>query len=1280
MSSFVFNSFKERYLKGNVPSVDNWTFIPVSEDFKDKLDKNEIRLDQYKNLQDFKDISDSLKTNENDTAVFDYKIEDGTLKVSGTGLIEGKSVEYKWRKVLSDEDLTNKPMFITKENYEDFKNYYYDIIKDNKNIQSYLYLGGFYFLRSKDELEWFANRANENNTIIGVIGDVIEGDIEVPICTDEAKPFEGVLDGNNYTININIIARNSDNGLVGILGKGGVVRNFKIKHTSTKNVINCEVPITLNYIKTNGRDVNCGILVGRNYGTIENIDASDPIDFTLSGFVPSVYSVTNKSDEVKWNETENIVRRKFDEKNENFFYLNSFCINSPGNICPYVGYFNEGKFSDDANGAYTDLNEKFTGLPYYGNKYNSLDSIDFSAQIEDNKIASIVYYPLGYFIQEANSAVNSNGLNKDTDILDSYIKSPIYYGLDNYGYFTVRLVKNGDTNKHDYVEMFNSNIIQKTLGSSYRNNLNLSPSYENTRNSLRLHPQARAAYNVGVIAGANFGTISSVSVNANIKNTSNFVGFIGGVVGKQANGKLEEVAVTSNFELYYGDDYLYEKHEDKEQTLSIDYSKGYQAFYKQTPILPNVCKTYLEDLQHLQLSSTVIDANGNFDEMLRNYCSAWYDKDDDYYSKYVNTANIVTEDVAVYNLRPIFVAGGLFGRYIPTINSTQTFTDNRISADCILKNVNVLYNDNYYTNTQKQIEKNYSERVRPENAFGIIAGKVDYATTTNNVYIKPSLNCENCNFSSQTTVGYPIRYFANYWDETNKEFVPITTTNEQQKQSLVSANSEVRLIGIYEIKNNVLDSISYNVNGQPTYMNDSTLSSDTIQHPLTDAGIFWACDYPFELSSHYGGIIRTHNMFNYIDFSTQENLDKVSIKYEDEVIVGNVNDFNHYFYMEPNYNALTLTGGLNKRNVAASLITLNNCYTNADSLIEVYDDYLSNFNYMELPSEDLCTKSNINYEDVQNNSFTDDEIYLIRKYWNLYKTSISADIEVYSYEEDIEKIKNYVNWDNSELDFDSHSALFTNGLYLNYHINPLMMAGTQNTFDGYTTVQYPIIGVNYLKSDIMSLLPPSMTARDVTTVNYYDKFTHSFKPARKFIKNKIKFINTNFSSITTQNTITPFTIDKDTTIDDYFYYTYSAITTAAENEVSSKFVPLTDAFGYTQPIEYKYSNTSATMGYCINLSKEEQVTKTSNDISIGEYNTPKIIRKKINEAISEGTVFSTSCVSSINNLAGMLVIDSKYNNVMYLDLTNPVKLTGNPVRFNTDPIYEDKIKMILKVE
>lgn len=345
MSSVVFNSFKQRFLNGDVPREDVWKFIPVNKAFTQKFGMDDFPLEQYRSLSDF------------------YGHDCDAMRNS---FFEGIRRDIYWYKP-ADTDETNKPMFITsgsigekgkydsRSNWEDFqKTVYMQDISGNSAISSYLTSGGFYYIRKKDELRWFAARSNTgNNRIIGVLGDGIDGVIRGQIGSNENYPFQGVFDGNGHTLNsVSIVCDSTDNGLIGVLGCDGVVKNVKLSNdvadsaTPPINLL-CEKRIDLNHIKTDGRDVNAGILVGRNYGVIENIDGSNLGSFKFSGFVPQVYSVTNKSD--SFSDFYATVRPKYDN-GENFYYLNSWCINSPGNICPYVGYFAEGLFAQSARG------------------------------------------------------------------------------------------------------------------------------------------------------------------------------------------------------------------------------------------------------------------------------------------------------------------------------------------------------------------------------------------------------------------------------------------------------------------------------------------------------------------------------------------------------------------------------------------------------------------------------------------------------------------------------------------------------------------------------------------------------------------------------------------------------------------------------------------------------------------------------------------------------------------------------------------------------------------
>ncbi len=57
MSSFVFDSFKKRYLTGNVPTNDTWHFIPVNENFKKLYEINDAKLYHYRNINDFHKVN-----------------------------------------------------------------------------------------------------------------------------------------------------------------------------------------------------------------------------------------------------------------------------------------------------------------------------------------------------------------------------------------------------------------------------------------------------------------------------------------------------------------------------------------------------------------------------------------------------------------------------------------------------------------------------------------------------------------------------------------------------------------------------------------------------------------------------------------------------------------------------------------------------------------------------------------------------------------------------------------------------------------------------------------------------------------------------------------------------------------------------------------------------------------------------------------------------------------------------------------------------------------------
>ena len=160
--NFVFNDFKRRFLNGEVPSADTWTFIPVSDTFKTDFEFEDFRLDQYRTIYDFKDVSDKRYygsafnfTIHNDTTASDgvgklkyVNVTGDTFTVRGRSFLEGKQLTHIWSKVIDDESFKKKPMYVTNENFEHFKSFYEHTISGNAYIQDYLNRGGFYFIRS----------------------------------------------------------------------------------------------------------------------------------------------------------------------------------------------------------------------------------------------------------------------------------------------------------------------------------------------------------------------------------------------------------------------------------------------------------------------------------------------------------------------------------------------------------------------------------------------------------------------------------------------------------------------------------------------------------------------------------------------------------------------------------------------------------------------------------------------------------------------------------------------------------------------------------------------------------------------------------------------------------------------------------------------------------------------------------------------------------------------------------------------------------------------------
>lgn len=1285
--NFIFNDFKRRFLNGEVPAEDTWTFIPVSDDFKNTFETGDYKLEQYRTLYDFKDVSDLSSSNK---ITFDFidaptasngkgklkfvDVNNVNFKLRGTGLLEGKKVTHIWSKVIDDESFNVKPMYITENNYEDFLGFYSNTVADNQYIDLYV-KKGFYFIRSKEELEWFAERSKTNSTIIGVIGDNIEGVIDKPIGPDDTNPFNGILDGNYFSLDITIQAKNSDNGIVGVLGPQGVIRNVKLIHTDKnkdKNSIECELPISLKYIKQNGRDINCGLLVGRNYGYIENIDASELKTFNLYGFVPSVYSVTNKSDKYYWYEDLNFVRSKYDDQNENYYFCNSFCINSPGNICPYVGYFAEGKFADDAAAVCLDTNSpNFTGSTitsrnsYFMNLH--VQTGDFKAFDISADSNGFEYNPLGLYLY--NDKTNNNILTatfiSDSSLAnaDYYVKSPLYYGLDFKGYWTTRNIgpQVGEgINASKSIICYNANLIKDV----WKENVSSisEPSYEMTRCSMRMHPQARAAYNIGTIIGANYGTAIKIDVSAVVKNTSNFVGFIGGLAGKQSEGYIDLVNVSIDNQFNY--------------ELGNNPASGGVVYYKQTPILPPITNILLNKIN--------FDTEEDKLAVIQKYFSAWYDNGAIQDDSPVNTAQTITNDVITYQLKPIFVVGGLFGRYIPSYNVDKNAL---VSSGCFVNNTNVIYHDNYADPTGRGIIKS------KENSFGALVGKVDYDVKTNTVLYTPSLYCYNSNFYCKEYTGEPFTVYPTTSIGTSA--YPIMEEIGYNIYRCASAVVPNKFVGIYELKNNILDSVVYNAyNEGPT--GDS-------QRKLSAYKIFDICDYPIDLASHEGGILQTHNFTNWMQNGItavgQYNSIYYPMYYQSPLYPENPVGYDHWhqFFNYPNISHPSTSGiayndpaGWNKRNMASKLIFFSGCNSNVCNYIQVYDDYLNTWNQNKIPK-------------IYNVFDKATDAYAISRWWTYYNTNSQGACVNSPIQSSADAC-----WDNNVGgNYTAYSGWFALG-FNQHNINAYLLQGIQNTFDGYTTVDfnansqiqywYDLSGgiadrFNRLNNEMCenpATIPNYFKPNEVNCLQYLTNTATNeqelyYLTNRVYRKNISIMYNYNLhydviNTFNMPNKVSTFFVRNND--DTYFYYSYDN-KLGVTNAIKTNYNTLENAFAFKEKV--KYDSILNCMGYFSYVPEYENDNETtemkSYRIELGEYYTPIQIRTKLSNYTGEGIpTFETTSISSKNNFAGLLVVDSSGRNVMYYDNENASQLTGNSVYFPCYIYPERKEKLLLEIK
>lgn len=517
----VSNDFKNRFLRGQVPSDFDAYFLPVNSKFKDVYDEQGIEY--------FRNAEDLSKVDEN---AFDYN------SFTGDTILSGTYDTYNYTKSISNTDV-DEPDYITSANSAAF--YELNNIDDeskttwNSYIDSY---GGFFYPRMDSELRYIANVVQDQNTNIAVVlGDSISGvsqtqlkDVYFSIGTSE-KPFNGMFDGNYKVIsNIQIEADTLHNGLFGVVGKKGIVKNLLIKD---KIQFNCGKQLSITHLKSSASDINTSI-IGRNYGTIKNIITS--ANYVFSGFTPEVYTVGNKTDTNKnqivlYNQA-NVDEDDYSNSSDsysdsNFYFMPSWCINSPSNCIPYIGYFCEGIIMTQNNW--------------------------------------------------------STPSNQPQELCDKTYKE----WEDGYNYWFGKQKNNG---KNVYVD----NDYMNLNGAGYENK------------GYKMQHSIRATYNCGCLIGMNSGNVKDCLINAKIqkveklngnkKATTAFVGFIGGLAGKQARGEVKSVYSKVNFE---GD------------SNGVPTKKMYNAMNVEQPTIYTSTNDWAKNKSNINLTPTNINKVNN---------------------------------------------------------------------------------------------------------------------------------------------------------------------------------------------------------------------------------------------------------------------------------------------------------------------------------------------------------------------------------------------------------------------------------------------------------------------------------------------------------------------------------------------------------------------------------------------------------------------------------------------------------------------------------------------
>jgi filamentous hemagglutinin family protein len=559
MEAKIFDDFKMRLMNGDINADTILNITLVNSHFPKLLDYSGLDITQYRNLEDIDNVlsvklsacdltySDLIQDSATSLSLYrDYIDEYNFLYPSGTYNDETpkqmESAEYikyythsalneisSWKTnttlntityFRTDDSGTSIPLYVYSANSASVLSKYYEELSGNTHSAAYINnSGGFYLLRTLDEMQWFRDKVNAtsdyNNKIIGVLTQSPGNDISDIGIGTLTNHFEGVLDGNNVVLS-NVTAQTKSDlfGIVNVLGISGIVRDFNISGLEFQN----SYRINIDHLINKSTDCYHGGLVGINYGLIENVKYIG--EFKPNGYVPSVYVLNNKTED-------NDVYKIWDLNSANKYqsnldipgYSNGYCINDMSNLIPYAGYFAEYAYlwpikiqtgKNISSSKITDIttNSSFDITGENATILNNL--INYNCQLNNYG------YNIEDYLSQKSARIAADNLNGNPVFNYEKGNYPTKWHADEAaepdgGNGSAKMIKNGLYNK-------------------------------------KMHSYLRNAFYISPICGLNNGYIVDVTGNLNIIQADDtFVGFIGGIAGKNAYGMVSGATIVADY-------------------------------------------------------------------------------------------------------------------------------------------------------------------------------------------------------------------------------------------------------------------------------------------------------------------------------------------------------------------------------------------------------------------------------------------------------------------------------------------------------------------------------------------------------------------------------------------------------------------------------------------------------------------------------------------------------------------------------------------------------------